>query len=341
MYTRLGFRQGSRFDKEDSPSSSKEEGEICISCINPVKYIGESKPPTYMFVSPDGAVQEKSNPKPNFQRFQHIYSFDPSEEELPEEKSREKFISIEDFEEEVEKRVQQRLQSIYSQRESQSRDSSVHLELQSNPDSQDSQDDRYFQDRDNQEDSQEDFLYLSQDQEEKEDEKSNDEKEEKKEEKIFSEEKEQKKEDRYEPSCEKVDCEKEEKKIISNGTFIPYFNNELYATNECLTELRSFIPGKSSIKLIVELAGLLDHPPVIYPFGGQNGGKIGNFLEQDLDLTWTNDEDHGRVSGHFLLLGQQYVIIVDKIWKSSLDKEVSFTDIELPAIFQYQGDLNL
>ena len=338
MYSRLGFRQGQRFnssvgeENEQNPSEEPTENHICISCINPVKYIGASKPPTYMFVDSDGVVREKINmtQKKQNQRFQPIqYSFEQpddqsldrsQEQSLMNERSQEQsyednrksdMISVAELEKEVEKEVEKRLKARLEEFRSQADDRSPMKDQTQakspmnnrpqNPRIQSPAEEDIIASISTPRDLSIESLDLSVE------------------------------------TTEIKDTTQHEKRKGPNGTFVPYFNDELYATSECSSELRS--DPETTLNLVVELAGLLDDEPVIYPFGLYKirSGEIGAFKDQILSLTWTNDDSHGKAEGRLCENSEQvHVIVLPRIWDAS-GKKISFSEIELPAIFQYRG----
>lgn len=330
MYSRLGFRQAQRFNSsvgeeneqnrscEQNPAAEEPtEDHICISCINPVKYIGASKPPTYMFVDSDGIVREKINmsQKKQNQRFQPIqYSFEQpedNEQSSGNDRSHEDMISVADLEKEVEKEVEKRLKARLeefisqaderSQTRSQTR-SQVNDNRSQKPTIQSQVEEDIIASISTPRDLSIESLDLT-----------------------------------VERTETKDPAIQQEKRKGPNGTFVPYFNDELYATSECSSELRS--DPETTLNLVVELAGLLDEEPVIYPFGLYKirTGEIGAFKDQILSLTWTNDDSHGKAEGRLYENSEQvYVIVLPRIWDGS-GKKISFSEIELPAIFQYRG----
>lgn len=121
--------------------------------------------------------------------------------------------------------------------------------------------------------------------------------------------------------------------------YTPFFNNELYATYDCTTNLNDH-----HLKLKVELAGLLTSSAVLYPFGNKPF-QSREYPLQKMDFHWYSDTQKGMCRCHLDFKDDKYIILFDRIvtetGKDDLSyEEIKFEDITLPAIFTYEGKLS-
>ena len=110
-----------------------------------------------------------------------------------------------------------------------------------------------------------------------------------------------------------------------NLEFIPFFNNELYITNDSKTELKN-----NSLRIFIELAGILSSEPKIYPFGREDASRIRSIPHQSITFTITNDnrENIGIAHGHLSLENNIYVITFSEFTVNGTS--VPFETFELP-----------
>ena len=131
--------------------------------------------------------------------------------------------------------------------------------------------------------------------------------------------------------------------LVPNGNYVPYFNHELFVTRNCETSLQD-----NSLKMTVELAGLLSNEPKIYPFGSTKAiqsdllAPINLFFkcdDTDMDGMEGMEGMEGTVNAKWVLENGIYYLTLDT-YLTRQNQPISFVDISLPVVFTYQGSLN-
>lgn len=118
------------------------------------------------------------------------------------------------------------------------------------------------------------------------------------------------------------------------GSWIPFFNNELYTTSASTCSLER----NNHLKILVELAGYLPMPPRLYLFGRN---KIPILLkDQSMWFTFSNDTQKGKAEGSLTREDDYYIVTFTRfiIQDSNI---IDFADIELPMEFTFEGDLEM
>lgn len=139
-------------------------------------------------------------------------------------------------------------------------------------------------------------------------------------------------------------------KIMSNRQYIPFFNDELFATNDCKTEI-----SDTNIKIVVELAGILTDEPRLYPFGYQPISSIplhyDYTLQPQMEFQWKSEDGSegiaiGEMSSQKDPAGNSVYSISFSSWilksqcevSSSPDnpsRPINFDEIELPVTLTF------
>ncbi len=114
-------------------------------------------------------------------------------------------------------------------------------------------------------------------------------------------------------------------------TYIPFFNEKLYITEECKTQVTS-----KYVKMHVELAGILEHKPIIYLFGDKSVSY--KITEKDLIINWKDELTTGTASGKIKQKNSIYYIEITNYYIGK--EEISFNNIELPAIFETEFNID-
>lgn len=113
-------------------------------------------------------------------------------------------------------------------------------------------------------------------------------------------------------------------------TFTPFFNNNLFITKDCRSELTG-----NSLSLVVELAGILSVPPKIYPFG--NAIDL-TYPNQPISLQFLGESQEGTATGRLLNENGTIIILLDT-YSNSTGASMTFEEIDLPVTMTFKGTL--
>lgn len=132
-------------------------------------------------------------------------------------------------------------------------------------------------------------------------------------------------------------------KLREPNYYVPFFNEELFATNDCKTCLHN-----KNLNIMVELAGILSEDPKMYPFGYQSAASIGRLSIKPMKFNWkSEDGSEGYAIGilstslpNSTVDKNKYTIycITFSSWMATRDNQaINFIDIELPMTLTFVG----